>query len=330
MKQLILLFLITLIFACSPKPFESVINNTLPNDVNPEYLKLNFPVGKLSLPGIFLGEQFTPSGSCFFLKNGESATETDSYENFISKAKQEKTFEAGLKAELEKELLEFGLEAEISSLLSSNVTTEIESAKVFTIKPELVLPDFDNKTCRIKDLEFFVNDRIVLIGGIRANKFKLSTKGINNQEQKAKFEAAIKKIDTKFSTNFKKASESEAEISFEASDVYFGALTSKLKTSNCNNKKTLKLKPGNSTVYDLCANFKIRVTKSENFNKKYTINAYTQNGENISIGPYDVDANILNSYSLGTNRQFSIIITEEDNNKQNVSTDILLVGFLGS
>lgn len=96
----------------------------------------------------------------------------------------------------------------------------------------MVLPDFDNGTCNIKELGFFTDNRTVLIGGIKADKFKLSTKGFNNSEQKANFEAALKKLDTKLKTNFKKQSENDAEINFEADNVYFGALTSKLKTIN--------------------------------------------------------------------------------------------------
>lgn len=102
MKKIILLLLITAVTGCTPKTFENVFENTLPNDVNPEYYKLNVPLGSLDLPGIFIGQQETPSGSCFSLLAGHDAKETDSYAAFVSKAKQEKSFEAGLKAELKK------------------------------------------------------------------------------------------------------------------------------------------------------------------------------------------------------------------------------------
>lgn len=90
------------------------------------------------------------------------------------------------------------------------------------------------------------------------------------------------------------------------------------------------MKNGEKESYKLCSNFQISITKSKNFPGKYTAMAFLQNGENVSIGPYDINADILYTYSLRTNRRFSIIINEESESNQKVSTDILLVGFSGS
>jgi hypothetical protein len=316
---------------CAVKPKTDIIENTLPPDSAPTYLPLNLPLGDMDIPALLVGQENYPSGGCFKLPDGVSPESTASMDQLITQAMSDRSFETGLKAEFKKALLDVGLEASITDALTNNVTTEIFGAEIITVGPDEVQPDFTKGTCLIEELQYFVDNRTVITGGIRADSFKVRTSGNLDQSQQAKFDLALEKLNTALKTSFHRSLAQSASVDLSASDVYFGAITSSLASVKCNYSLTLELEKGGRHIEDdFCKGFRMVIERSANFPKRYTFQLTKQGGEAVSVGPMDIEELKLYAFPAGLNRQVTVEIVEKSEAEQEVKVGITLVGVSGA
>ncbi|MGD2271347.1 MAG: hypothetical protein PVI06_13160 [Desulfobacterales bacterium] len=321
---LLTLFLSLSLQACTTAP----VPVPFPKSPAPQYFKLKIPQSEIPLPAVIVGQQEQLSGGCF--ASDVQRTTTTGFEEFVEKALRQKDYEAGLKVAFEKAMIKAGLDLSASRALMQSWQSEIKGVKIDQVDPSEARPNFTNQACRIEDLKWFENKRVIVTGGLLADTLQVKMAHSLDADQKAELMAAVARLNSEIGLSFRNVIDSEDAFEWKASDVYFGAFTSQLSSKRCKKELEMKLGPGQSGNFGLCGNaYIVTVRRSEGSNR-FTINI-AKPDEGIETGQLDIEANRGSARALGQNRFVSLFINEPipEANEQKLNVSILLVGVSG-
>lgn len=321
---LLILFFSLLLQGCST----TTGPETFKGSPAPQYFKLKIPQSEIPLPAVIVGEQEQLSGGCF--KSDVKRTKTTGFEKFVEKALRQKDYEVGLKVAFEKAIAKAGLDLSASRALMQSWHSEIKGVKIDQVDPSKAFPDFTNETCRIEDLKWFENNRIVVTGGLLADTLQVKMVHSLDVNQRAELLAKVARINTEIGLSFRNVIDSEDEFEWNASDVYFGAFTSQLSSKSCKKELKMTLRPGQSGNFRLCGNAYIVTVQRSTGSNRFTVNI-TKPDEGLETGQLDIETNRGSAHALGQNRFVSLFIDEPSSaaNKQKLNVSILLVGVSG-
>ena len=335
MRKLILLLSISFFIAscCVLRPskckdneatFETISNNV----TTPQYLPLNLPISSIPLPSLLVGNGGLPSGGCF--ENSTEQTTVNAPDSLIQLADREKKFEAGLKAEFEKAMIKVGVEAAISRALTQSFTTKAYGISIVQIDPANTFANFENTNCNSSELDWFVDNRTVIIAGVKADSLIINMESGLTSEQKAKIDAVIDTLNIELGLSFNRMVQSSGEFRLSAKEVFFGALTSSLTVKKCEQKYKTKLSKGESDIFSYCKeNYTVTLKRSLS-GDRFTINLFDKYNSDLTTGELDIPINKPFSAIVGNNRKVNFFI-QEKNKKNSFSLKITmyLVGVSG-
>jgi hypothetical protein len=331
MKNLSKIFLLGLTFSlwgCSPKVHKSISKLT-DNVTEPHYASFNLPQSEISLPSIFVGEENSIENVCFI---GDTQTKEmyapDSLKISISRdTKMRESFQS----ELKKELVKAGLSSDLASTTSKKISVEIEGIRILKLSNiSQVKPDFNNASCNTKALNYYVDDRTIITGALKAEKYKvITTSGMSN-EIKAKLDAVINNLDIKLGMAFERAVNASGDFEYTASNVFFGALTTKLAVVECKVEVyKVKIKPDGLfkiSKNDICSNFNARFKRSL-MSSDFTVEIYPEYNPQIGSGEIDVREGKVTDIRINDVALASVTIDQLPNSdKFNIDLSIKIVG----
>lgn len=294
----------------------------------PQYYPLNIPVGEIGLPAVLVGNEELPSSGCFSSEVNPSPV--PGYEELIQKAERQRNIEASLKAKLEKEFIEMNLESEFRNFLSTSITSKIFGSKVYLVDPSKAGPNFSNERCKIEDLKWYNDNRVVISGAIKADSIIIEFNDSLSNDLKAKLDTVIEKVNTDLKASFSRAVSESGKIQLKGYNLYYAGLTTSLKSSTCKKSIELMYENGQTKTESLCNDeYKLSLTKSGAFDR-FSFN-FIKLDEGLSTGTYDLKVNELLSVPFGMNRFANIFIeNDSQSNTFKVNTSITLVGISGN
>lgn len=303
--------------------YETISNNI----TTPQYLPLNIPISDIPLPSLLIGG--LPSGGCF--KNNTPQTEVLAVDTLRQLAERQKKFEANLKAEFEKAAIKANLDASISRALTQQFKTEIFGMKIVQVDPANTYPNFTNSNCNTSELDYFINNRTVIIAGLKADSIIVKMSSGLTAEQKVKVDAAIDTLNLKLGLSFGRAVSSTGEFSFTGKNLFFGALTSSLKALQYKQSYNITLSEGETKNLNYNnGKYTVLVSRPAIASvERLTINFYDILNNTITTGQQDIDFNKGHSFIVADNRRVNFSVIKKSNDKFSLTVTMLIVGLSG-
>ena len=326
--KILLLGLILTLFGCLEK-VNKTIKKLSSNVTEPVYTPFNLPQSKIELPSIFVGKENSVENACFI-----STTDTismNAQDSLKILVYRDTKMTASLQAEFEKELVKAGLDASLASSTSKKISIDVKGIKIVKLKDiSKIKPDFRSATCNTQALNFYVNNRTIITQALKAEKYIVSTSSALSNEIKAKLNATIDTLNLKLGMAFERAVNASGEFEYTATNVFFGALTTKLAVVECKiDVRNAKIEEG--MLYEvsnnkLCSNFQARFKRSKMSND-FTVEIYPQNNPQIGSGQIDIKEGVVTSVLINDVSIAAVTIDQKPkSDKFNISLSIYIVG----
>ena len=234
---------------------------------------------KLTLPSLVVGSSGELSSGCL---QPSDPTSEKAGNDIVLKYKESQKTKAGLVASLEatiKEAAKIGGSADLGSLsqAADQWTVQLSELEYVVVDPASARPNFKNPACTVPALQWFVKDRAMVVGALRAKKATLTrTAGISDQLKGALKAAASETTGTvkgNLGLSLSDLVEEEGKISIQANNIFFAVRSTDLATRVCAVPGTggapLKVMPGQWIT--LCDYFKFKFSPVAGDKYKYKI-----------------------------------------------------------
>jgi len=314
-----------LLIGC-PEKVNQTIKKLSDNVTTPVYTPFNLPQSSIGLPSIFVGNENSIENVCF---KGSSATEefeaTDSLRIVVN---QDTKITSSMQLKLEKELINAGLSAEIAKSTSRKISVEVEGLSIKKLsKISEVIPDFNSAACNTQSLNYYVNNRTIITGALKAEKYIVKTEAGLTNELKTKLDAVIDTLNIKLKLAFNRVVNASGNFEYTATDVFFGALTTKLAVVECKTEvDKVEIMTGGLYEKDLCSNFKARLKRSI-MSSDFTVEIYPENNPRIGSGQIDVIADKVTDVLVNDVTLAAVTIDQIGESDQfNIDLSIYIVG----
>jgi len=221
---------------------------------------------KITLPSLVVGERGELSSGCLQQVEPQLSKASDQMALGYREAAQTS---ARLVSSLEATLKEVvkgksNFDAEALSQAADQWKGEIQDLEYLAVDPALARPNFKNEVCTVPALQWFVKDRAMVVGALRAKKAKLTrTTGIS-ESLKAALKLAVKETtDTakgNLALQLADLVEQGGQISIQANDTFFAVRSTAIATRVCKvpaaGAPLMAVEPGR--WYTLCGYFRFK------------------------------------------------------------------------
>jgi hypothetical protein len=281
----------------------------------------------MPLPAFKVGESEQLSGGCF--APDVERREDRSVDRFVQLLDERREFEAGLKAEFAKAAQAAGLDAGVASDLATSWRTTLEGVTVHTVDPVRALPNLTLATCSDLDLEWFADERVVITGGIRAATLEVTLAQQLTDAQELSLESAIASLAGALGLGLARSSTTDESVSYRASDVYVGALTSTLKVVESFASFDAELSPGVRVSEETDDGVYTVILTGSAVGDRVTMRVLGVEGDSGDIDAESVGTTVL---TLGTNRLAKVALVPGDGGEESrsVTASVLHVGVMGT
>lgn len=329
-KITLILTLISLVVltGCPPKVNKN-IRKLEGNVTVPVYTPFNLPQSSIGFPSIFVGTERSIENVCFSgSKSTEELNAPDSLKIIVNR---DTNVKAALQADFENELVKAGLSTELAKSTSSKISIEVDGIKIVKLTDiSGVTPDFNNASCNTNALNFYVNDRTIITGALKAEKYVVKTESGLSSSLKSKIDAAMDTLNLKLNLAFEKAVNASGDFEYSASNVFFGGLTTKLAVVQCEVKvPKVEIKKGVLFEIDennLCSDLKARLKRSS-ISSDFTVEIFPKNNARLGSGQIDVSEGKVTDILVNDVTLASLTIDQIPNTENfKINLNIFIVG----
>jgi hypothetical protein len=196
----------------------------------PHWISFNVPQSTVTLPAFMVGKDGELSTGCWM---PATASEAGSADSLQWAEEQQKQFEANVQASFKTYLFASGLDASLADSFVHSSTTKIDKLSVTRVDPSTIRPNFNNAACTVEQLGWFANNRFVVTAAVKAQSLRITSNAALSDEQKAKVDLAIDKINAKFQSGFGHLSKAGETFEINATNVYIGGMGTSLVSNEC-------------------------------------------------------------------------------------------------
>jgi hypothetical protein len=286
----------------------------------PHWVYLDVPRVALPLPSILVGEHQVISRGCW--KSATPPTESASgAHSLVWEQSRQQQLDAAFKTALEKYLVEAKVDTGLLDAFKQSWKLDLQGVAFSAVDPSDIRPDFNNQLCTEAALEWFKTKRLVFTEGIKAKKISISITANTDQEQRAKLDLAIAKLNAEFHTKFERTASTEESLSIEATDAYVGVAGTSLVALSCSIEGSFDVAA--DTPVKLCDDrYEISISGAP-VGDRYTLSVTPKRG---STGQFDLALGRQEMQQLGELRVVFAMVRKEGDKFRVDNLEILFVG----
>ena len=273
-----------------------------------EYQPLNIPRQAIALPAISVGPEQQLSSACF--KSLKPSEGTPVLGEFAETVARESNFSGEFKASLEQALVKAGLSASVVSILMQRWNVRMVGLKLVEIDPAQIRANFQNEACTSLSGEWFINDRHVIAGAVKADSFSVTVGSLDDKNRSADLQAVIEHFGASLGLALSAKAVTSDSIRYGATAVFVGATRIMLGAKRCPFSVDIELPPGRLAAITSCDREVRAFLRTASSTSPYLIQVAIP-GEGVSTGEVKVERNSAFRIPLGELRLAVGFLTSE-------------------